>query len=224
MGSLYLDHFFGSADIGLFTTVTSRYAIVPLELGAKKRAALSRELGVEVVPSPICGTSIVGVFLAANSNGMVLPHLALQEEVERISSGVESVNTLLLRSRVTAMGNLILANDRGAIVSPEFTRREASQISETLDVSVVRSRIAGRSYVGSIGVATNLGALIHVDSDAEDLKMLSDVLKVPADVGTVNGGVAFVPSGLVANQTGAAIGARTTGPEMVAISRAIRIL
>jgi len=108
-------------------------------------------------------------------------------------------------------------------VSPEFTGREADQISETLGVPVVRSTIVGRSYVGSIGVATNLGALIHVESDAEDLRIVSDVLKVPADVGTVNGGVAFVRSGLVANDRGAAIGARTTGPEMVAISRALNI-
>lgn len=219
-----MEHFFGSADIGLFTVVTSKYAIVPPELGANKRAALERELGVDVIRTSISGTSIVGVFLAANSNGVVLPHLALQEDVERISSAVESVNMLLLRSRVTAMGNLILANDHGAIISPEFTRREADQISETLGVQVARSKIAGRSYVGSIGVATNLGALIHVESDADDLRMLSDVLKVPVDVGTVNGGVGFVRSGLVANDRGAAIGARTTGPEMVAISRALNIL
>jgi len=223
MGSLYREDFFGSADIGIFTVVTSRYAIVPPELGAKKLATLERELGVEVIRTPILGTSIVGVFLAANSSGMVLPHLALQEEVERISSAMDSVNILLLRSRVTAMGNLILANDRGAIVSPEFTGREADQISETLGVPVVRSRIVGRSYVGSIGVATNLGALIHVESDAEDLRIVSDVLKVPADIGTVNGGVTFVRSGLVANDRGAAMGARTTGPEMVAISRALNI-
>lgn len=224
MGSLYLEDFFGSADIGLFTVVTSRYAVVPPDLGAKKRAALERELGVQIIRTSICGTSIVGVFLACNSNGVVLPHLALQDEVKRISSTLDSANVLLLGSRVTAMGNLILANDYGAIVSPEFTRREAKQISETLGVPAVRSKIVGRSYVGSIGVATNLGALIHVESDAEDLRIVSDVLKVPADVGTVNGGVAFVRSGVVANERGAAIGARTTGPEMVAISRGLNIL
>lgn len=224
MGSLYLEHFFGSADIGLFIVVTSRYAIVPLELSARKRAALERELGVEVIRTLISGTSIIGVFLAANSNGVVLPHVALQEEVKRISSTMKSVNTLHLQSRLTAMGNLILTNDHGAIVSPEFTEREADQISETLGVNVVRSKIAGRSYVGSIAVATNLGALVHVESDAEDLRTLTDVLKVPADVGTVNGGVTFVRSGLVANERGAAIGARTIGPEMVAISRALNIL
>ncbi len=52
-------------------------------------------------------------------------------------------------------------------------------------------------------------------------KLLQDVLKAQVDVGTINGGVPYVSSGLLANDNGTIIGNLTTGPEIVMISNVL---
>ena len=54
--------------------------------------------------------------------------------------------------------------------------------------------------------------------------MLSDVFKVPVDVGTINGGVPYVGTGLLGNSRGAMIGLLTTGPEMFIIGQALDVV
>jgi translation initiation factor 6 len=58
----------------------------------------------------------------------------------------------------------------------------------------------------------------------EERKVLSDVLKVPVDVGTVNCGVPYVATGLLGNSYGAVVGLLTTGPEMFIIGQALDVV
>lgn len=218
-----LDSYFGSADIGLFCSVSSSFAIVPTQLSKKRCDVLAEKLKVRILSTHIAGSTIVGVLSAANANGVVLPRITLMEEVQRIENSLDSVNVHVLDGKLTGVGNLILANDHGAIVSPEFTRRELRKIQEALGVEAVQTRIAGRSYVGSIAVATNNGVVTHVESTIEEEAVLRDVLKVEVATSTVNGGVTFVRSGLIANDNGAIIGSRTTGPELMTISTALGV-
>jgi translation initiation factor 6 len=69
-----------------------------------------------------------------------------------------------------------------------------------------------------MAVATNKGALAHPMLKNKEREVLQEVLKVPVDVGTVNRGIPFVASGLVANERGAIVGSVTTGPEIFIIS------
>ena len=55
----------------------------------------------------------------------------------------------------------------------------------------------------------------------EELETIKDVLKIQMDVGTINGGIPFIRSGLLANDNGAVIGNMTTGPEILIISNAL---
>jgi len=68
-------------------------------------------------------------------------------------------------------------------------------------------------------VVTNRGGIVHPDASKKDLEFLQEFFKVPIDVGTVNFGVPYVRSGLVANDKGAIVGLNTTGPEILRISR-----
>ena len=60
--------------------------------------------------------------------------------------------------------------------------------------------------------------LAHPLLQDQERDLIEDVLKVPVDVGTINGGVPFVASGLLANDFGVLIGPPTKGPEIVIIS------
>ena len=128
----------------------------------------------------------------------------------------------VLNLRTTALGNVILANDNAALVYPEFSDAEARQIKEALEVDEVKKgRIAHVSVVGSVGVVTDKGGIVHIDATDEEIKELSELFKTNIDIGTVNFGSAFVRSGLVANNKGILVGSSTTGPEILRIQKAL---
>ena len=220
-GGTQLVDIFGTPHVGLFLVISERYCIAPRGLTDKKLALIGESLGVEVCTASVASSHILGPLIAMNSNGVLLPSTTLVEEFENIKRSLKDIRVEKLPSRLTALGNLIAANDKGAIVSPEFSQKEAAVISDTLGVEVVKAAIANRPYVGSICILTNKGGLIHIEASEEDMKLVEQTCGVAPMHGTVNDGVRFVKSGLVANSKGALIGARTNGPELMTISRAL---
>jgi translation initiation factor 6 len=62
---------------------------------------------------------LTGALACANSNGIVLPHSVRGEEVEAIESALD-FNIVIMETKKTAYGNLVLANDHGALVDPRL--------------------------------------------------------------------------------------------------------
>ena len=58
----------------------------------------------------------------------------------------------------------------------------------------------------------------------EEKKLIEEVLKVPVDVGTINCGVPYVGTGLIANTHAAVAGFLTTGPEMFIIGHVLDVV
>jgi len=131
---------FGTPYVGLFATCTDQFLIVPSITPEKDMRQLGQMLSVEPVRASVASTFLIGVMTAANSNGLLLPKTALDEEVESLKRSLKDRNVVVLESKLTALGNLILANDRGAVVSPDFTQRDIRSISDALSVEVVRGR------------------------------------------------------------------------------------
>ncbi len=209
----------GSPNIGVYALTTNSFTIIPVETSLRKVRLIREVLRGEVVFSTVGGSTLVGVLAAANSKGIVLPHYASDEEVE-VLRDVWDGNIARVDCRRTALGNLILANDYGAVGAEDLMKEKGvvEKIRDVLDVEMVSGEIAGLPYVGSLATATNKGILAHPMLKDDERQLLADVLKAPVDVGTVNGGVPFVSSGLLANEYGVLIGAPTTGPEIVIIT------
>ena len=129
-------------------------------------------------------------------------------------------NVIQVESRRNAFGNLVLANDHGALVAePLWREKEAMQgIRDALGVEVVVGRIAGLPYVGSLACANNKAALVHPEHSDEEAELISSVLKVRVDSGTVNKGSPFVGAGMLSNDCGVVVGNMTAGPELMIIS------
>ena len=72
---------------------------------------------------------------------------------------------------------------------------------------------------GSMIVATNGGAGVHPKATEEEVKTISEVLHVPAEPVTVNGGVPFLSSGIISNTKAVVVGSLTSGPELIMLSR-----
>ncbi|MEM2095643.1 MAG: translation initiation factor IF-6 [Candidatus Caldarchaeum sp.] len=214
-----LETVLGSAEVGLFALPTDRYVLVSKQVNPSKLRVFEEVLNTETVPVSLSDSILLSPFAAGNSNGLVLTCLTLDNEFETIKRSLNDLNVLKLASKHTAVGNLILCNDRGALVSPVLGRAAVKAIGEVLGVEAAPGTIAGRTYLGSLAVATNVGALVHLDAAEEEMNLVKNVLKVEAEPGTVNGGVRFLRSSIVANSWGVVAGARTTGPELMTITR-----
>jgi translation initiation factor 6 len=221
--ALYLFDVFGNASIGVYSLVNDRIAIIPPQVSESKRQKVEEWLKVKVVETTVGKSLVVGALACSNSNGAILPSFATDEEVEAIKSAVD-INVTVMDTKKTAYGNMVLANDKGAVADPRMEQDHMDKIADTLGVEVVHGEIAGLPYVGSLATATNKGVLAHPLLKEEERKVLSDVLKVPVDVGTVNCGVPYVATGLLGNSYGAVVGLLTTGPEMFIIGQALDVV
>ena len=212
---------FGNANIGIYCFSNERIALLPRGVPEGKRRRVGEALGVEVCSVDICGCRLNGVLVAANSNGMAVPYTIRDEELEALRARFPKVE--VIGSKKTALGNLILVNDEGAVADPRFPSGLLKSLSRLFEVEVRRGRISGLPYVGALAVATNSGVLAHPSIEEGERRLIEDSLKVPVGTGTVNFGVPFVRAGLLANTKGAVVGSATTGPELMGISRALGI-
>jgi translation initiation factor 6 len=221
--AVYLSSIVGSASIGVYSLANDRFVVIPTVVPLKKAERTAEWLKVTLVHTSISGSVLAGALACANSNGILLPNSVREEELDVIKASFEG-NVTVMETKKTAYGNLVLANDHGAVVDPRFKEHEIRQIADTLGVDAVSGEIAGLPYVGSLAVATNKGVLAHPLLKDEEKKLLESLFKVPVDVGTVNCGIPYVGTGLVGNNHAAVAGSMTTGPEMFIIGNALDVV
>jgi translation initiation factor 6 len=221
--TVYLSSIVGSASIGVYSLATEDMVLIPRMVPQQKAQEFADWLNVKLAYTSINGSVLAGSLVSANSTGMLVSNGIREEELAALKLVFEG-NITVMDSKKTAYGNLILVNDKGAVVDPRFKEAEIKKISKALGVEAIPSEIAGLPYVGSLAVATNKGVLAHPLLKDEERKTLETVFKVPIDVGTVNCGVPYVGTGLIANTHAAVAGSMTTGPEMFIIGNALDVV
>ena len=221
--TVYLSSIIGSASIGVYSLATEKIVIIPKMVPADKAEKTADWLKTKLIHTSIGGSLLTGALACANSNGIVLSPFVRQEELDAIKAGFDG-NVTVMETKKTAYGNLVLCNDKGALVDPRMKEEMLKTISETLGVEAVQGTIANLTYVGSLAVATNKGVLANPLLKDEEKKVLESVLKAPVDVGTVNCGIPYVGTGLIANSHAAVAGSLTTGPEMFIIGNALDVV
>jgi translation initiation factor 6 len=211
----------GTSLIGVFARCTEKVALVPLEVGPENIRQLEEELEVVVVRASISGSSVVGSLVCGNSTGFVTNPQASDEAIQRLSTLGKAAR---LPGKISAAGNVVLANDSAAIVHPGLSSRACEIVSQTLGVEVVQGTIGGLKTVGMAGIVTNKGLLVHPRVSETELAVLDDLFGLPVDVGTVNFGSPLIGSGLLANSKGYIVGEETSAPEMGRIEDALGFL
>jgi translation initiation factor 6 len=202
--AIYRYTVYKSPNIGIFVKANDSIILVPYGFAETKTEKLADYLQVSEVYTSIAGTRLLGPMTVMNNNGMLRSsHL----NVERV------------KSKFTAIGNLIATNDNGAIVSPLFKGETDRQVQDVLGVLTNSMTVGGFVQAGSMIVATNGGAGIHPKATEDEVKEISEILQVPAEPVTVNGGVPFLSSGIVANMKSVVVGNLTSGPELIMLSR-----
>jgi translation initiation factor 6 len=202
----------------LFAKTNDRIIILPFGFAKTKTAKLMEYLGVEEeLYTSVANTRLIGPMTAMNNNGILVPSIATDEEILTLKG--TGLNVDRLKSRFTAIGNLISTNDNGALVSPLFKGEVDQQVRDALGVPVHSMTVGGYIQTGSMIVATNSGAAVHPKATEEEIKVISETLQVQVEPVTVNGGTPFLSSGILANSKSVIVGTSTSGPELIMFSR-----
>jgi translation initiation factor 6 len=219
---LHLLDVYRSPNIGIFMRANDRFLLVPKGLAQTKSEKFSQLLGVDVVPASIGESRLLGPLVSMNGKGMLVSRLAEENEVSELRDAT-GMNVARLESKFTAVGNLVVANDRRALASPILDGRALQQVRDVMGTEVERVHIGEYYQVGSLVVATNSGAAVYPGLDEAEVARLGRLLGVDAYPTSVNRGVPYIASGIVANSKNAVVGSQTTGPELVFITRALSI-
>ena len=208
--------------MGLFSRTNNDTLLLPFGFAETKAKKLIEYLDVEkIIHVSIAGTRLIGPMTVMNNNGILLPYTVSDDEIRILKQ--TGLNVDRLKSKFTAVGNLISANDKGALVSNLFKGEADQNIKDILGVPLQTFSIGGYVQVGSMIVATNAGAIVHPIANDSEISRISEILQVEAEPATVNGGSPFLSSGIIANFSSVIVGNLTTGPELIMISRALKV-
>ena len=195
----------GDPNVGLYGFATDRYGICGI-----KDKQLEKALGVKFHFLPLYGTHLSGLFAAGNYYGIVATEFLGKEEKRHM---INISDLLLLNTSYTAIGNLMLINDNGIVISP-LIRKYRKEIESFFSIRCEVSTIAGIVVTGSVAAATSKGCIVHPKIKENERKIVEDVLKVPVSICTVSFGSPFVKSGLITNKNGAIVSEESSGIEL----------
>lgn len=213
-------NFEGDSNVGAYGIATDRFVFVSPNISEKSLGDVERVFNLPLVQSTIATLDAVGLMSAATSNGILVPYTTTDEELKILKKSSE-VNVDWIDDKMTALGNIIAANDNGAICHPDFSSKSIQKISDILGVEAVPFTIAKLPIVGANSVITNQGAVVHPLATSEEIDQLSQLLKVHVEVGTVNRGSPYTSLGVLANVDGMIAGSDTTGVELAHISQVL---
>ena len=220
--SIFRYDLYKSPNVGIFAKSNDSVVLLPYGYAETKTIKLIDYLEVDPIFVSIAGNRIIGPMVVLNNNGMILPSLATDDEITYLKQ-MTGLNIARLESKLTAIGNLITANDYGAIVSPLFNGEFDKQIEDILGINVYTMSVAGFNQTGSMIVSNNQGAAIHPKASETEIETISSVLKVDVEPLTINGGIPYLSSGIICNSKSLVVGSLTTGPELIMLSRGFKM-
>lgn len=197
--------------IGVYSKAWEDIVFLPTNVEDEIATRISEGLQVPVERLLIDNSSLVGTFLALNSNGIVVSRNGTDHV---FSENLSSRNVLFLKDKINAIGNDIIVNDHAAMIHKAFTASSQKKIEDTLGVEVVKGTIGGIKTVGSAAIITQKGMLVTPEASEDELKELSELFKIPVKEGTANFGNMYVGSSILANSKGVFVGKETTPIEI----------
>lgn len=218
--------FENSQEIGVFATLTNSYCLLALGASQSFYSIFEAELAdlIPIAQCTIAGTRIVGRLTAGNKKGLLVPTSTTDQELQHLRNTLpDSVKIQRIEERLSALGNVICANDHVALVHPDLERETEEIVADTLGVEVFRQTIASNVLTGSYMALSNHGGLVHPKTPIQDQDELSSLLQVPLVAGSVNRGSSVVGAGMVVNDWMAVTGMDTTATELSVVESVFRL-
>lgn len=156
----YRVQFEGNNEVGVFSKLTNSYCLVAIGGSENFYSVFESELSevIPVVHASIAGCRIIGRMTVGNRNGLLVPNSTTDQELQHLRNSLpDTVNVRLVEERLSALGNVIAANDYVALVHPDLDRETEEIIADTLKVEVFRQSIANQVLVGTYCSISNRG-------------------------------------------------------------------
>ncbi len=197
--------------LGVYGRAWEDVVFLPANVEDEVASIISEGLQAPVEKLFIDNSSLVGTFIALNSNGVVVSRNGSDN---KFSDLLQGRNILILKDKVNAIGNDVIANDKAAMIHKAFTASSQKKIEDALGVEVVKGAIGGIKTVGSAATLTKKGMLVTPEATEDEMNSLSELFKVPVKEGTANFGNMYVGSSILANSKGVFVGKETTPIEI----------
>ena len=225
--AIFRSQIFGRSLIGIYLTCNNSYVLYPTSLLKSYLNKFKKIFEEPFFPLTINNSNLLGVYTISNRYGIIIPNIIKEEELDLLKKNLNQLNNTpeigIIPSIDNAFGNLILCNDKGAIIS-SLLRDYKDQVEEILNVETVLYEFADNHLPGSISLANNKGCLVHPLTTDEDIEFISRVLKVEeVDVSTVNRGIPYLSSGAIVNDKSGIFGLDCTGPEMIRLTTILKL-
>jgi translation initiation factor 6 len=210
---------YNGPNIGIYAKVNDDFIFLPNGITEAKSKKLSEYLQTDVIVTSVANTSLIGILTVINNHGILLPNTVSEDELTRLKSKTD-LNVEVLDVKHNALGNMMSVNDTGGIVSPSLPKEALNRISDVLDIELIQKKIAGFHQVGAVMATSPTGGIVHPETDDEDVKIIKNILGVNVEPATINGGLPFLSSGILANSKSMVVGSLTNGPEIMMLTRA----
>ena len=218
---------YGRSLIGVYLTANNSYVLYPPTLLKPLLIKFKNVFEEPFYPITIDSSNLIGVYTASNKYGIIVPYIIKDDELQNLNEFLKerdkSSQVGVLRSIDNTFGNLILCNDKGAIIS-SLLEDYKKIIEDILNVETIVYDFANNYLPGSISLTNNKGCLVHPLSTDDEIEYISSVLKVEEiDVSTVNRGVPYLRSGAIVNDKSGIFGVECTGPEMMRLTNILKL-
>ncbi|MDE1823569.1 MAG: translation initiation factor IF-6 [Candidatus Micrarchaeota archaeon] len=210
----------GNSYIGAFATTNDRFTILSNAATMNEEKMVEEALGTEVARATVNGSGLVGVYTVANSNAIMVPEIMERHEIDMVKRAFPSIGVHVIRTSLNALKNNILANDRIAVINPEYSNKEEKEISDALGVETIRLSVGGFGTVGANNIITNKGLVLNNRASDEESERLKHLFK-SISYSTANLGAASIGLCAIANSKGIVVGEDTTGFELARISEGL---
>ena len=222
--SIIKSQIFGGSLIGVYLTANNSYVLYPHLLLKPLLKKFKSVFNEPLYPMTINNSNLLGIYTASNKYGIIVPHIIKDEEFNLLKSYVgNSAQIGIIKSIDNAFGNLILCNDKGAIIS-SFLKDYIKQIEDILNIETEIFEFAESYLPGSISIANNNGCLVHPLANDDEIEKITSILKVnETDVSTINRGIPYLSAGAIVNDKNGIFGADSTGPELMRLTSVLKL-
>ncbi|MCG2720009.1 MAG: hypothetical protein L6266_04755, partial [Nanoarchaeota archaeon] len=156
---ILIANFNSNPNIGLYGYATNKYCLLGRDVPEKLLSKIEEVLNVPIIQLTVAGTSLLGIFLSGNNKMLLIPNIIFPQELEILDK--HKIKYTLIDTKHTCLGNNMICNDKGCVVSNEYGERELKQFKNALKIPVERAKIANLNTLGSVAVHTKKGILCH---------------------------------------------------------------
>lgn len=215
---------FGGSLIGVYLSANNSYVLYPRLLLKPLLKRFKSVFDEPLFPLTINNSNLLGVYTASNKFGIIIPSIMKDEEIDVLKSNLNgSAGIGVLKSIDNAFGNLILCNDKGAIIS-SLLKENRKEVEDILNVEVIVYEFAGSYLPGSIALANNFGCVVHPLTSDDEIEHIKSIMKVDeVDVSTINRGIPYLSAGAIVNDNSGVFGEASTGPEMMRLTNVLNL-